>query len=189
VKLLPFDTETTGLPVWKEPSGSENQPHMVQLAAMLVDYKTKETVESMDVIIKPDGWEIPQETIDVHGITNEQAFDVGIPEKEALSMYVDMLSKADLRIAHNTTFDNRIIRIGLKRYFPDLIPDEVWKCKDNYYCTLIHFKKLIGGKNGHTLSEAYKYFTGKDLKNAHNAMVDVKACMEIFWGLREHINT
>jgi DNA polymerase-3 subunit epsilon len=179
-----FDTETTGLPVWREPSGSENQPHIVQLGAILADSDTQKLLQTMDVIVKPDGWEIPQETIDIHGITNEQALDVGIPEKEALTIYIDMLSKADLRIAHNTTFDNRIIRIALKRYFPDLISDEVWKCKDNYYCTLINFRKLIGGKSGHTLSEAYKYFTGKDLENAHNAMVDTKACMEIYWGLK-----
>jgi len=60
VKLLPFDTETTGIPIWSTPSGNENQPHMVQLAAMLVDSETKEIVESMDVIIKPYGWVIPK---------------------------------------------------------------------------------------------------------------------------------
>lgn len=183
MKILPFDTETTGLPDWKTPSGGENQPHMVQLAAQLVDSETKEVLESMDVIIKPDGWVIPQETIDVHGITNEYALEHGIPEIEVLQMWLDMWEKSTLRIAHNTTFDNRIIRIALKRYLPNLIPDDVWKDKSTYYCTLINFRKLIGGKKGHTLGEAYEYFTGEELEGAHNAIVDVNACMEVYWGL------
>lgn len=183
MKLLPFDTETTGLPVWSTPSDSEEQPHMVQLAAMLVDSETQDVLDSMNVIIKPDGWVIPQETIDVHGITNEHAMEHGIPEKDALQMFLDMYVQSNLRIAHNTTFDNRIIRIALKRYFPNLIPDEVWKDKSSYYCTLINFRKLIGSKNGHTLEEAYKHFTGVELEGAHDAMVDVGACMDVYWGL------
>lgn len=34
--ILPFDTETTGLPVCGEPSGGDNQPHIVQLGAILL---------------------------------------------------------------------------------------------------------------------------------------------------------
>ncbi|PHS09394.1 MAG: DNA polymerase III subunit epsilon [Blastopirellula sp.] len=185
MKLLPFDTETTGLIQFKEPSGGVNQPHMVQVAAMLIDSETKDTLETMNVIIKPDGWVIPQDVIDVHGITNEHTMDVGIPEIEALQMFIDMWKKCDLRIAHNTTFDNRIIRIALKRYMPNLIPDEVWKDRKKYYCTWMSFKKLIGGKKGHTLAEAYKYFMDTELEGAHDAMIDIKACMEVYWGLKE----
>jgi hypothetical protein len=87
--ILGFDAETNGIPIWKEPSDSENQPHIVQLAAILVDEDTREEVDSMDVIVKPDGWEISQEMTDIHGISMEQAMDVGIPEPEALQMYLE----------------------------------------------------------------------------------------------------
>lgn len=183
MKLLPFDSETTGIPNWKLPSESEEQPHIVQLAALLVDSETKEEIASLDVIVKPNGWIIPQETIDIHGITNEMAMDVGIPEEEALQMFIDLYLKADLRIAHNTTFDNRIIRIGLKRHFPNVIPDDEWKDKERYFCTLNKFKKLVGGKDGHTLGEAYKYFTNKEFEGAHNAMNDTRACLDVYYGL------
>lgn len=185
VFLLPFDTESTGIPYWKERSDFKKQPHIVQLAALLVDENTRDIVDSMDVIVKPDGWEISQETIDIHGITMEKAMDVGIPEVEALEMFLELWKRCHLRIAHNTTFDNRMIRIALKRYMPDFMPDEVWKDRELYYCTLNNAKKIMGGKSGHTLDKAYKYFTGKDLEGAHNAMVDVKACMAVYFGIQD----
>jgi DNA polymerase-3 subunit epsilon len=179
--IMPFDTETTGLPLWKEPSESEGQPHLVQVAALLVDPVTRETKESIDVIIKPDGWTIPDEVAAIHGITTERAMDEGIAEAEALEMFLAMYRQCSLRIAHNTTFDNRLIRIALKRYQPDLISDEEWKDTSKYFCTLTAAKRIMGGKSGHTLAEAYKHFTGKDLEGAHNAMNDVNACLEIYW--------
>lgn len=181
-----FDTETTGLPVWNRPSGTDMQPHIVQLAAILVDLDTRKVLQSIDVIVKPDGWTIPEETVEVHGITNELANEVGIPESAVLGMFINLWNQCNLRIAHNTTFDNRIIRIALKRYMPNLISDEVWKDKDSYYCTLINFRKIKGGKKGHTLIEAFEYFTGLELENAHNAMADAIACKEVYFGILDH---
>lgn len=179
-----FDTETNGMPFWKIPSDDPTQPHMVQLAAISADADTREVNSTIDMIIKPDGWEISQEMTDIHGITYEQAMDVGVPEKQATEAFIDLLGDS-LRIAHNTTFDNRIIRIALKRYMPDLIPDEEWKDKTKYYCTLMKSKKIMGGKSGHTLEEAYLYFTGKVLENAHSAFPDTQACMEIYWAIKD----
>jgi DNA polymerase-3 subunit epsilon len=68
---------------------------------------------------------------------------------------------------------------------PDLISDEVWKDKELYYCTLINARKVMGGKSGHTLGEAYKHFTGKDFENAHNAIHDVRACLEVYFGIQD----
>jgi DNA polymerase-3 subunit epsilon len=181
------DTETTGMIEYKRQSSNPCQPHIVSLAAILVNLDTKEELQSINVIVKPDGWTIPDETIEVHGITNELANEVGLPESVVLGMYINLWQKCSLRIFHNTTFDNRIIRIALKRYMPNLIPDEVWKDRDQYYCTFQKFKKLIGGKDGHKLEDAYKHFTGKELVGGHNALVDTQACMEVYWGLQEPV--
>jgi len=181
-----FDTETTGLPNWKRQSGDKSQPHIVQLAAIMVDLDTKKILQSIDVIVKPDGWTIPQATTDIHGISTEMASEVGIPEAVVLGMFMNLYNKAPYRIAHNTTFDNRIIRIALKRYLPNLISDEEWKNRDNYFCTLMNFKKIKGGKSGHTLAEAYKYFTSKDMDNAHNAFADVMACIDVYFGIQNY---
>ncbi len=182
-----FDTESTGFPIWSTPSGDPQQPHIVQLAAFLVNLETKEIIESVNVVVKPDGWVIPEESIDIHGITNELAHKIGIPESAVIGIFMNLWNVCDIRIAHNTTFDNRMIGIGLKRYMPNLVSDEVWKDRNLYYCTLMNFKKLIGGKKGHTLGEAYKYFTGKELDGAHNAVNDTKACMDVYFGMQKEL--
>lgn len=182
-KILFFDTETTGIPDWKIPSDDPTQPHIVQLAALLCDSESQEVLESMDVIVAPNGWVIPDETIELHGITNERAAEEGIDEKDALYMFLSLYEQCDLRVAHNTTFDNRIIRIALKRYLPDVISDEEWKDKDRYYCTLMNARKIMGGNSGHKLEEVYKHFIGERLVGAHSAMNDTRACREIYFAM------
>jgi len=187
------DTETTRLIKYKERSDGANQPHIVSLAAMLVNLDTKQVLQSINLIVKPDGWIIPQESIDVHGITNELANEVGLPESVVLGIYINLWRKCNLRIFHNTTLDNRIIRIALKRYTPNLIPDEVWKDKELYYCTMMKSKSILKllpknkwGFKSPKLTEAYKFFTGKDLVDAHDAMADTMACMDVYWGILAH---
>lgn len=177
--LLSYDTETTGIPNWKVPSDSPEQPHLVSLAAILVNAETREIVESMDVIVKPDGWEIPEETIAIHGITMEQAEKEGIPEKEALEMFLKMRGDHE-RVAFNKTFDQRIVRIACKRYL-DEEQIEKWAVKDDHHCSMRMAKSVIGGKQP-KLVEAYKYFTGEEMQNNHNAMADAEASMTVYWG-------
>ncbi len=185
---LAFDSETTSKDIdWSNRSNLPHQPHMVQLAAKLVDLDTRKAIQSIDLIVKPDGWIIPDEVIEIHGITNELANEVGLPEIEVLRIFMELWVKCNVRICHNTTFDNRIIWIALCRYLPDLVPKEVWKDKDQYYCTFQNFKKLIGGKDGHKLKDAYKYFTGEPLRGAHDAMTDVNACIEVYFGIQDKL--
>jgi len=94
-----FDTETSGLPLFSEPSEDPRQPHIVQLAAALVNLDTREVLEELNVIIKPDGWEIPDEVAVIHGITTERALAEGIPEIEALDRFLALNARAEVRIA------------------------------------------------------------------------------------------
>lgn len=179
--ILIFDTETTGLPEWKKPSGDDCQPHIVQLAALQVDTDTRKIVQSMDVIVKPLAWPIPQEMTDIHGISYDMAMDVGVTEYVALDMFLSMLGESK-RIAYNTTFDNRIIRIGTKRYFSEASAEAFRNSE--YECAMIASRKIMGGKNP-KLEDAYQHFTGKEMENAHNAMADTKACMDIFFAIKD----
>lgn len=189
---LVFDTETTGLPIWKEPSEHPDQPHIVQLAAELVDLDTREVIDSMDVIVKPDGWTISEEMTAIHGITHEHALEVGIPEEQAIDMLLALRAKASIRIAHNRTFDDRIIRIGLKRYHdprnPDLEiqPSDEWKDGEGF-CTCYSGKKhcALPGNKLPTLSEAHQILVGTELENAHTAIGDVRGCRAVYFAIKD----
>lgn len=190
-----FDTETTGLPLFSEPSEHPDQPHIVQLAACLVDLSMRHTIASMDVIIQPDGWTIPDEVAAIHGISTEHAKQVGIPEKLALQMFLE-LATGRTRIAHNEQFDARIIRIGLMRHFNVEIADE-WKagkaeCTQRLATPILKLpptaKMKAAGRNhfkSANLGEAVQHFTGKPLENAHSAMADVKGCMAVFFAIED----
>lgn len=198
---LAFDTETTGLPLFKEPSEHPDQPHIVQLAAVLVDLDSRRELASMDVIVRPDGWTIPAEVAAIHGITTEHAMDVGIPEAQAVDMFM-ALWRGRLRIAHNESFDARILRIALKRYVDPrdtnlaIPPSDEWKAS-RAECTqllstpilkLPPTEKMKAAKRFHyksaNLSEAYEFFTGRKLENAHSAMADTRACLEVFHAVK-----
>lgn len=189
-----FDTETTGLPDFKAPSESAHQPHIVQLAALLVDMDTRETIQSMDVIIRPDGWTIPDEVAAVHGITTQHAEAVGIPERLAVEMFMELWC-GRTRIAHNQQFDARIVRIALMRYRSEEAAD-IWK-SGSAECTAIlatpicqippTAKMVKAGFNKFktpNLGEAYQHFTGKELVNAHSAMADVMACRDVYFAIK-----
>ena len=185
-----YDTETTGLPDWKSPSGDDCQPHLVQLAALLVDLDDKKVIQSMDVIIKPDGWEIPDDESAVHGITTEHAEQVGIPEKLALEMFLSLWGQR-MRISHNKTFDQRIIRIATKRYCDEETID-AWAEKETHQCTMLQAKPIMQmppknrfGYKPPKLSEAYEFFTGNELEDAHTALADTTACMDIYFAMQE----
>lgn len=182
--LLPFDFETTGLPIWKEPSSDPAQPHIVQAAAMLVDDDARRTVASIDLIAKPDSWTIPEDMTEIHGITNEYAQAVGVPENLIVELIYQMWLQCDCRLGHVQSFDTRIMRIALKRFgYGDEIAD-AWKA-GNAECTAKLAKPIMGLTKFPKLTEAYKHFTGKDLEGAHSAMPDVLACLEVYRCIQE----
>jgi DNA polymerase-3 subunit epsilon len=186
-----YDGETTGIPDFKSPSDGVGQPHIVQLAAKIIDLDTRQEFDHMNMISKPDGWEIPDDMTAIHGITTERAAEVGIDEELVVGRFFDMwLSACDvdeeaLRIGHNESFDRRLIRIATKR-IPGLNQfEEPWHAvpKPRSFCTMHKSRKACDLGKVPKLSEAYQHFTGKELVDAHDAMVDVDACIAVYFGI------
>lgn len=192
-----FDTETSGLPLFSEPSEDPRQPHIVQLAAALVDLDTRTTLHTMDVICRPDGWMIPKEVSDIHGITTERAMDEGIPEADALEQFMTLWDRR-LRIAHNQTFDARIVRIAQSRFGHDEDRLALWKggkalCTQNMATPIMKLpptaKMRAAGffKNkSANLQEAHEFFCGSKFDGAHSAMADVNACKAVYFAILDH---
>ncbi len=72
--FLIFDTETTGLPKrWDAPlSDTENWPRCVQIAWQLHG-ADGQCLEHHAYLIRPDGFTIPYDSEQVHGISTELA--------------------------------------------------------------------------------------------------------------------
>jgi DNA polymerase III subunit epsilon len=175
-----YDSETTDLPAWQKPSSDPCQPHLVQIAALLVDHDTRKIESMIDLTIRPEGWTSCIEASERHGITDDYAKRVGIPEEQALLAFLALWRKASVRIGHVQSFDARIVRIATMRYSSEATIS-AWKDAPAL-CTANIAKPAMGIKKQPTLSEAYKYFTGEDLHGAHTALADTKACMEVYYG-------
>lgn len=199
-----YDTETTGLPLFNDPSEDPRQPHIVQCAALLVDLDTRTMIAGFDTIVRPDGWTIPDDVAKIHGITTERASAMGVGEAVMLNMLLDLWGCAEVRIAHNETFDARIVRIAAKRYFGDVAPEgcagpiaDIWKagvaeCTARLatpICKLPPTPKMVAAGRGHyktpNLSEAFQHFFGKPFEGAHSASADVQACMAVYFAIED----
>lgn len=194
-----YDTETTGLPLFSEPSGDPRQPHIVQLGAVLVDLKTREELLTIDEIIAPDGWHVPDDVAKIHGITTQFALEVGKPAKDVLTLFLAMwgANGSVLRIGFNEPFDARLLRIGMFRHF-DEEAAELWKAGKAHdvmklvtpMCKLPPTPKMIAARRGGQfkqprLTEAYQHFFGEELTGAHSALVDARATMRIHFHLED----
>lgn len=204
--ILFYDTETTGLPIWSQPSEHPDQPRVVQLAAVLCDEETGEELQEMNMIILPDGWTIPDEVASVHGITTERAMDEGVAAGYAVDHFIELWKEADQRGGHNESFDMRMLRIELMRspiYSMQAVGElpfaDYWK-QAPAYCTQTNSTKIVNlpptakmlaarrkGPKSPNLGEAYEFFTGRKLEGAHDAMVDVRACKAVYYGIKNHL--
>ncbi len=193
--ILFFDTETTGLPDYRAPSDAPQQPHLAQIALLLQDEGGNDRgVVSM--VIRPDGWTIPDDVAAIHGITQARALAEGIPESLAALLYKTYVEQCSIRVAHNESFDRRIMRIAMLR--SGVTREEIEALeKRPHFCTCLAatpivdlpptekmraagFKKPKAPK----LEECIKHFFGEGLSGAHDALVDVRACARVYFYLQ-----
>jgi DNA polymerase-3 subunit epsilon len=109
-----FDTETSGV---------DPESDRIVSAFFGILSEDGNLEEAHDYLIAPDGWEIPQGAIDVHGITNEYARENGDDEYKVLrKIYVDIVTRCvDERIplcGHNLVYDLTIFDRCIQRFEP-----------------------------------------------------------------------
>lgn len=184
MNYLIFDTETTGLPKGgqynAEPSEVDVWPRVVQLAFCLFN-KTGVIMEAQ-YIIKPEGYYIPADSTDIHGITNEHALN-GVSMEYAINEFVFAMGKAHILIGHNVNFDRKVIGAELIRLGQEDVlhgfPKGCTMGKSTNVCKL----SKPSGKGGFkwaSLQELHKFLFDVEFKGEHNAMVDVLATKRCF---------
>lgn len=94
---------------WNAPvSDLNNWPRLVQLAYLVYDAKGS-LVMSKETVIKPDNFLIPKAASDVHGITTDYAIKNGRDLSEVLADFETQCSQAEFLVAHNISFDSKIM--------------------------------------------------------------------------------
>jgi DNA polymerase III epsilon subunit-like protein len=185
--FLFFDTETTGLPRdWNAPvERLDNWPRIVQIAWLMYDLEGKRLSEKQ-FIIKPEGFVIPEESSRVHGITTEQALSEGVDLSGVLLDFSNDLAKVNFLVAHNLSFDEKIVGAEFLRKQIDNNLNE-----SNKICTMtstIDFCRIPSATPSSykwpKLSELHFKLFGEDFKDAHDAMVDTSACAKCFFELK-----
>jgi DNA polymerase-3 subunit epsilon len=183
---LIFDTETTGLPKnWKAPvSDINNWPRLVQIAWMQCDNSGK-ILSSSDYIVKPQGFIIPEDAVKIHGITTQIAKNEGVAIKIVLNDFSIAIIQSSILIAHNMSFDEKVVGSEFLREKIDsklfTIPKICTMEKSTDYCKIPNSY----GYKWPSLSELYFKLFEKDFEDAHDAVADVRACAECFFGLKK----
>ena len=119
MRILVFDTETTGIIPKRD--GNEKPdiskyPYIVQISFIIYETQTKELVKSYDFIIDTAKYiTIPDETINVHGITNEKSINEGVPIKKALQAFINELYCVSVIKLFSNKFFNTKFRLNLAR--------------------------------------------------------------------------
>ena len=181
---LIFDTETTGLPKrWDAPiTDTDNWPRCVQIAWQLHD-EMGNLIENDNFLIQPDGFNIPFDSEQIHGISTNLAQSEGIPIHEGLDRFQAVLQKSKFVVGQNVGFDINIMgcefhRYGIENNLTELPVLDTCTEKTALMC------KIPGGRGGKfklpTLTELHQHLFGNAFNEAHNATADVEATTRCF---------
>lgn len=185
--FLFFDTETTGIPISYDAPSSDinNWPRLVQLSWIL-STETGENISVHDLIIKPNGFIIPQSATTIHGITHQYAQEHGVNLSKAIDLFLNDLSKASLIIGHNISFDKKVLGAELTRLGkPDSIQNFASFCTMKSTANYCKIPDIFGRDYKYPkLQELYLKLFGNNFDDAHNALSDVKATMKCFFELK-----
>jgi DNA polymerase III epsilon subunit-like protein len=187
--MIVFDTETTGLPDFKNLSKYNRfglnyygYPEIVQLAWLEYDNITH-NMHYEDHIIRIHS-DIPKDVQKIHGITNEIMREKGENPRQVLKLFIDAIERNEIYVAHNAQFDIKMILAACEKYRMDC-PFQKEEILENVYCTKKEgtnkCKIMVRNKNGRLymkwprLFELHEYLfpSSSEVENFHNALTDV----------------
>lgn len=212
MRILVFDTETTGLPQTKfiSPSTLDQWPHIVQFSYVIYDSSLNDIVESKDYIVKlPQNILISEDSTKIHGITNEMSTTRGLPISEILNEFLHLLKGVDKLVGHNIEFDVNMIKVELLRIInSNSLSKEELKIYKHEFHYLINYKDILCtlkesiqfcniqliNKKGKPylkypkLIELHEKLFNKSPTNLHNSFNDILVTLRCFMKLKYNID-
>ena len=160
-----FDIEATGLNVVRD--------RIVQIA--IIKYsKNGGEPEEFTTLINP-GIPISEEAMAVHGITPKMLSNQPTFQQVADKIF-KFIGNGDLGGYHSNRFD---VPILMEEFARVGIEFDISKRR------LIDMQKIFYKMEPRTLKAALKFYCGKEMENAHDALVDVRATVDVFKGQLE----
>jgi len=163
--LVFFDVEATGLNVIRD--------RIIQIG--LVKYfANNKAPEELVLLINP-GIPISKEAENVHGITAKDLVNKPVFQQVANKIY-DFIGDADIAGYNSNRFDIPLLMEEFARVGID------W---DVEHRNLIDVQRIFYKMESRTLKAAYRLYCGKELEDAHDALADVKATIDVLKGQLE----
>ena len=196
MKVLVFDTETSGLPKERNPSiyDTDKWPHVMQVSYIIYNTETGELEDTYDAYIKLNPWVIVDPVSEgIHGITREIMDKQGVSIQDALIRLRDALGRVELCVGHNVSFDKRFIIVeGIRNNIRMNFPAD--------YCTMKNSKEVC--KIDYTFSNGTKGFKFPKLmelyehlfpgipapQNLHNSLADTLVTLKCYCKLAHDVN-
>jgi len=196
MKVLVFDTETTGL---QEKGASiydkSKWPHIIQLSYILYDTSNNSALIKNNYIKIDKSVIISPESFNIHSISREILDCQGINIVDALKAFNECLKDCDIVVGHNISFDKRLIfvecfRHNIKQYFTQfnkhgqIVKPEFCTMKNSTdFCKLERLTKTNQVYNKlPKLSELYSLlFPEEPLpSDLHNSLIDVAMTLRCY---------
>lgn len=160
--LIFFDIESTGLHVIRD--------RIIQIA--LIKYSGKgKAPEERTYLVNP-GIPISEEAMNVHGITPKDVARKPVFAQIAQEIF-DFIGNADLAGYNSNRFDVPMLMEEFDRAGLELSLDNR---------RLIDVQRIFYKMEPRTLSAALRFYCQKEMENAHDAMADVKATVDVLLG-------
>jgi len=179
MKVLLIDTETTGLPKKADQYAFE-QPWVIQLGAVYFDLREDRIEHTINtLVIPPEGVNFDPRAVAVHGFTEDVVRANGRDGIEVYNELRDLRRRSDIVAAYNLQFDERMIRTSSARMHPDFLDDLVLGDETEVFHHCVMEQSIAHFKARYKLGQVYKMVKGVQLTDAHDALADAVAAMEI----------
>jgi len=188
MRILVFDTETTGLPATKilNPDTLNLWPHIVQFSYIIYDTDINDIVHSSDTIVKvKEGISISEDSTKIHKITNEISKEKGIEIELVLNDFFYHMRNIDMLVGHNVSFDINMVKVELLRMiyinYSNVSQDEIKVYKYNLHF-LTNYKNICC-----TLKDSIEYCNIKAIDKFGKEYIKYPKLLELHEKLFETI--